>query len=349
MGLAAIPPDQRAVLQLVLQQGRSYDDLAGLLGIEAETVRRRAHAALSSLGPGGTVDPGDEARITDFLLSQASGSEAAATRDLIAGEPAARAWAQAVSDQISELAPGGLPDLPGSAAAATGTPPAPEPAPVAAREAEDEDDQDHDDDRSPYSYFPDEGGGRSRRSRASAGSSSRLGGALLLGGVGIVLAVILILVLSGGDDKKNSAGVDTTSTQASTTAATGASGATGTTAVPDPVAQIQLRAADGSKAVGLAQVFARGKQRAVIVAGQGVQPGAYALWLYNSQSDARLLGFVPARVGKDGRFVTQGALPTGAGKFKEMVITHEQVAGQNPAAPKTPGAVVLRGVLKGTS
>ena len=122
-----------------------------------------------------------------------------------------------------------------------------------------------------------------------------------------------------------------------------------TSGAPDPIAQIQLRSADGSKAAGLAQVFARGKQRAVIVAGQGVTPGAYALWLFNSQSDAKLLGFVPSRVGKDGRFVTQGALPSGASKFKEMVITREQVNGTNPQLPKAPGPIVLRGTLKGVS
>ena len=74
---------------------------------------------------------------------------------------------------------------------------------------------------------------------------------------------------------------------------------------------MNLTSASGnSRQVGLAQVFENGNRRAVIVAGQGLQPGAYALWLYNSGSDSKLLGFVPERVGKDGRFATQGELPT---------------------------------------
>ena len=42
MSLDALAPDQRAVVQLVLQQDRSYDELAGLLGISTDAVRDRA-------------------------------------------------------------------------------------------------------------------------------------------------------------------------------------------------------------------------------------------------------------------------------------------------------------------
>src|SRR5690242_12824963 len=43
VSLEALAPDQRAVVQLVLQQDRSYEDLAGLLGISTDAVRERAH------------------------------------------------------------------------------------------------------------------------------------------------------------------------------------------------------------------------------------------------------------------------------------------------------------------
>ena len=40
--LETLPPDQRAVLDLVLQRGRSYDDIARLLAIDRAAVRGRA-------------------------------------------------------------------------------------------------------------------------------------------------------------------------------------------------------------------------------------------------------------------------------------------------------------------
>lgn len=44
-----LPPDQRAVLSLVLAQGRSYGEVASALGMEEGSVRERAHAALDAL------------------------------------------------------------------------------------------------------------------------------------------------------------------------------------------------------------------------------------------------------------------------------------------------------------
>ena len=49
--LESLPADQRAVLQLVLQRGRSYDDIATLLSIDRAAVRQRALSALDALGP----------------------------------------------------------------------------------------------------------------------------------------------------------------------------------------------------------------------------------------------------------------------------------------------------------
>jgi hypothetical protein len=43
--LAAVAPDQRAVVALMLQQGRAHEDIAAVLGIPVAAVRWRAHAA----------------------------------------------------------------------------------------------------------------------------------------------------------------------------------------------------------------------------------------------------------------------------------------------------------------
>jgi Sigma-70, region 4/Anti-sigma-K factor rskA len=47
--LDRLPPDQRAVLSLVLDRGKSYTEVAELLGIPEGAVRERAHAALDAL------------------------------------------------------------------------------------------------------------------------------------------------------------------------------------------------------------------------------------------------------------------------------------------------------------
>src|SRR5436190_1506813 len=46
-----LPADQQAVLRLLLGQGRSYDQIAGQLGMAPAAVRDRAHDALIALGP----------------------------------------------------------------------------------------------------------------------------------------------------------------------------------------------------------------------------------------------------------------------------------------------------------
>lgn len=47
--LDLLPPDQRAVLSLVLNQGKSYREVADALRISEQTVRDRAHQALDTL------------------------------------------------------------------------------------------------------------------------------------------------------------------------------------------------------------------------------------------------------------------------------------------------------------
>ena len=53
-----LPPDQRAVLLLLVQQGKSHAEIADMLGISQNAVRDRARAALDALadGPGGIRD-----------------------------------------------------------------------------------------------------------------------------------------------------------------------------------------------------------------------------------------------------------------------------------------------------
>lgn len=57
-----LPPDQRAVLLLLVQQGKSHAEIADMLGISQNAVRDRARAALDALAndPGQLPDGGDK-------------------------------------------------------------------------------------------------------------------------------------------------------------------------------------------------------------------------------------------------------------------------------------------------
>ena len=85
--LDELPPDQRAVLDLVLQRGRSYDDIARLLSIDRAGVRARALAAFDGIGPDTGLAPESRALITDYLLGQLPDRVAEQTRDRLADVP----------------------------------------------------------------------------------------------------------------------------------------------------------------------------------------------------------------------------------------------------------------------
>ncbi len=355
----SLPADQRAALQLLLKQGQSYDQLASLLGIGSEAVRSRAHAALGTLGPESGLSDTDRARVADYVLGQQTGAERDETREFLAGSEEARDWATGVAGGLTPLAGDALPEIPSGAPAAPAaaepetpepaaapeaeTVPEPTPAPEPTREPEPATPVAREpagfeappayDEPAPATEAP-----ADRAAPSPGRPSSRLGGALLLGGVGIIVAVILILLINGGGGDSSNKKSSTLSTKPSTTS---------TGSQQRPIAQVNLTSASGdSKQVGLAQVFENGSRRAIIVAGQGLSPGAYALWLYNSKSDAKLLGFVPQRVGSDGRFATQGELPSNAEKWKQLIVTKEKVTSTTRKAPAEPGDTVLQGDLK---
>src|SRR6185437_1019851 len=108
-----LPGDQRAVLEMVLKRGRSYDEIARLLSLERSKVRERAQIALDAIGPHTDVAPEHQHRIADYLLGQLSDSEAAEIRDLLADSPTDRAWARVVSSELAPLTGDNpLPEIP---------------------------------------------------------------------------------------------------------------------------------------------------------------------------------------------------------------------------------------------
>jgi hypothetical protein len=345
-----LPPDQRAVLDLVLQRGRSYDDIARLLAIDRAAVRARALAAFDAIGPDTGLAPESRALITDYLLGQLPDKVAEQTRDRLAESPYERAWARVLASELSSVASKPLPEIPeGTARArsgatdaktkATSADPATGTRPKAADRPE----------RAPGRRIP----------RPTDRPSSRRGGVIfLLAGtvVVIVVVVVLIVALSGGKSKKpastGTAAAGTTTSTSSTTAGAGTgttgtatSGTTGTSTVkPKVIAQVNMNPPSGGAAKGAALIVQEGTAVGVIIAASGLKPNsnnAYAVWLSNTPADSARVGFVKQKVGTNGKLETGGALPANASHYSKLLLTLET---QN--APKTPGPVVLQGTLK---
>jgi hypothetical protein len=196
---------------------------------------------------------------------------------------------------------------------------------------------------------------------ASSGPrSSRLGGLIVIGVVVAIVVVGLVVLLSPGSSKKKIHTLASTPTAAASTPATSAtspsasaSSSTTTTSTTSTaakvVAQINLTPpAAGSKAAGIAEVLREGTTNGIAIVAQNIPPNtthppnAYAVWLYNSPTDAKILGFVNPGVPKTGKLSTAGGLPANASHYKQLIVTVE-----SSANPKAPGTVILQGTLTG--
>jgi hypothetical protein len=107
----ALSADQQAMLQLLLERGQSYTDLASLLGVDEAEVRARARAALTELA--GT-DPDRNVGLTDYLLGQADPIGRADAVRHLKDDPADLGLATEITQKIRLIAPAAeLPRLPG--------------------------------------------------------------------------------------------------------------------------------------------------------------------------------------------------------------------------------------------
>lgn len=375
MSLDSLAPDQRAVVQLVLQQDRSYDDLAALLGITPDAVRERAHRGLERLAPGGGVDAPDRAEISDYLLGQQSVSGREATRSLLQRSEDGRQWALAVAEQLADVARSPLPEVPAGAAAAEAaepdrapltsfddepetvvdepTPATADPEPAAAasptrarprprREAApvpdfgfDEAEADEDRDRGADAV----GGGGNR--------TSRLGGALLLAGIAIAVAAVIIALVSGGNDSDSGDEAEATPTPSATATGT----ATAANGDYTPIGYLNLRGTDGQAARGRFIVYAsQDRQIAFNVLASKVpatpEGTAYGVWLTGGGAN-RFLGFAPP-VGENGQLRVSGPRQRDQANFanwftkaKQIVVSRETQEGAT-----APGPVLMTGTVK---
>lgn len=362
-----LPPDQRAVLQLILKQGRGYADLSGLLKIDEAAVRARAHAGLDALvpnGAGAALTPERRGQIADYLLGQQSAADRATTVQHLEDSRAARRWAGALHDQLAPVASGELPEIPGAARNGSAPPaPAPDragmpaaaasaPAEAAAPAGADAPDASAPADASaaaPDAADADASGPpprppRERRRASGGGGASRLGGMLLLGGVAVLVAVVLIVVLTNGDD--DGGGSETPAAQTQQQRTTGGRAAQ----EPTVLQQVNLNPPGGGDApVGVAFIMIQDQRPVVAVQVQRIAPNGqgdiYAAWLRARGSGrARFLGYVPNQVGRDGAFTVSSALPRDTASYDEVLVSRESITSRT--TPSAPSQVVLQGTLR---
>jgi hypothetical protein len=317
--LDALAPDQRAVLELLLRQGRSYGDLSDLLAIPEPDVRERAHAALVRLTPEHAPPPGSVNGIADWLLGQQD--DDAARRTSAALTPEGREWAAAVAERLREVGGERVPEVPAAEAAEPPAPAAPRPRPVRAADP---------------ATVP------VAAATTGAPRSSRIGGAVLIGVLALLIGGALFFFLRGDDE---GAAQNAAAEPAATPAA----------ATPQVVSEVAMKGAGGSKAQGLMRVFRREEDGRLVFALAAEQMPAnsgrevYAVWFTKRGGGARNLGFSQTQVAKDGVFTTGGPQQGQETDFAQWLVDYDTVvvARARSANAKRPGQVVLRGTLPG--
>lgn len=317
--LEQLPPDQRAVLSLLLRQRKRYEEVAAILGLAPEAVHDRAHAALAVLAPGQArlVDPAQRERIGEYLLGQQSDQDAAATKAYLAGSTPAREWARALAVELVKLASEAMPEIPD----------APVLAPVAALAAE-----------SPGSDR--EQGG----SKPAPPSVSRRGGAILLGAIALVAVVVVAIVLSSGGGGSGNQAASRSSEQSTTSTTRSGAGNGGANQVKvEKLAEMKPPSGGGS-AKGYAAIVSKGTTHAVEIEANGIpatEGFSYVVWTIGSHGQAVPLGRVPS-VGSKGHFRVIEALPQAPSSVVGIEITRE-----TSTHPTSPGPVELKGNFVG--
>lgn len=341
-GIEDLPPDQRAVLQLILKQGRGYADLSGLLRIDETAVRHRAHSGLETLvgaGAGSALSAERRGQIADWLLGQQDDAERAVTLQHLEDSRAARRFARQLRDRLAPYAASELPELPGGPANGAAAPPpaaAPEPDASAPENRADEpaapppadDAFDWNDHRAP------------RR--------SLLGGGILIAGIAALLVVVVIVAINGiggDDDNPTTSSPTSAQTQATRTAAADSED-------PDAVRfiqQVNLRPpGGGDRPLGIAILAVRRNRPIIGVQVQDMPANGsddvYALWLQATSGNAKFLGYFPGQVGSNGATSVSATLPADTARYAQVVISSESIDARE--TPARPSSTVLAGSLK---
>jgi hypothetical protein len=326
-----LPADQRAIIELVLKRGRSYDALSDMLGMPEARVRELAREALTHLAPvtAGRVDPEWRDQVADYVLGQQTGPESAATKGHLRRSEAARAWLTSLIDSLDQLyANGSRPELP----ELDGERPR-------AREKRERN----------LAVVPDQPKEEAKPDKPEAKKPATKPARriefsrTLVGGVIVALAaVVLVLILTGviGGSDDGGGGKKTTSTSAGNPG----SDTTAANAQAKVLGELELKptALAGKDSVGVVQIVQNGQKTQVAIRAK-LPPlkadHAYQVWLYNSKTDVVSLG--ARRADAQGNFTGVADLPKDFGRFKFLDISDEPIKNDEVHSGKS----MLRGAF----
>ena len=307
-----LSPEKRAIVELVLQQGKTYPELAEMLGMPEPRVRELARDALVELAPVSVrgVEEDWRGQLADYVLGQQSGPEATATKGHLRRSEAARSWARSLLDSLEQLYPNGsVPAIPDGERGRA----ARRPAAAAAASAP----------------------GESAASPRGLSTTDPVMRRRLLAGAGVAALLLLLVVLVWpvgvltGDDSSGNASGDTASSDA----------AAATQTTPDQAQQ----AATGP--AGIAIVVDRNGKKQLLVRAAKLAPSGqnegYYVWLYNSPDDAKSLG--GQVTDQQGNYQALGPFPADYAKYKYIDVTKQAVG--NSTNITHSGESVLRGPM----
>src|SRR4051794_15989128 len=349
--LDQLAAEQRAIIELVVQRGRSYDDLAGMLSMPEQRVRQLAREALIELAPVSAkrVDDDRRGQLADYVLGQQSGAEQIATQTHLRRSEAGRAWTSSLVDSLAGLYPDQPPHIPEG----EGEPPPrrrerERPRQPARRERAPL--RERAERRPPrHRAPPGEGAPDPEPSRrplrptlspeAQTAVRRRRIVATLLAALVVAGIVIGILLISGGNDDNK-----------------GSKAAAAAAARPRIVGELLLKPVAGAADTnqGIAIIATRAGKPELIVQAKLTptkQREAYGVWLYNSRTQAVSLG---AQVtDQNGNYQGRGAIPADFRKYRFIDISLQSIpdptCARNPTclrdAQAHSGHSVLRGAL----
>jgi hypothetical protein len=295
-----LSPEQRAIVELVLRQGKTYDELADMLNMPEGRVRELARDALVELAPVSVrgVEEDWRGQLADYVLGQQSGPEATATKGHLRRSEAARSWARSLLDSLEQFYENGsVPAIPEGER---------KPRRAAAVDRE-----------------PSE-----RRPGLAPVGDPVMRRRLMFGAGALVLLLLIVGVwpfgLMTGDDDSSSSADQPSAASAGQNKQTSGNGQPAN-GQPAGIAIVVQR---GDKKQLLVQ--------AANLAPSGQSEGYY-VWLYNSPDDARSLG--GQVTDQQGNYQAIGAFPADYQKYKYIDVTRQQI-GKDPNVQHTGESVL---------
>ncbi|HEX6712450.1 MAG TPA: anti-sigma factor [Thermoleophilaceae bacterium] len=303
--------DQRAIIEIVLRQGKSYEEIGEMLDLPPARVRELARDALGELAPHTAefVDAQWRGQLADYVLGQQTGPEAQATRGHLKRSEPARIWAYSLLDALGDFyADGSRPEIPVGEAGAR------------PRGRERAKPSNGDTAASPLASP------RRVRGSLSPEAQSALMRRRIIGGLGAVVIVALLvfgaLKIFGGDDNGSKTKTTASSTGTNATATQNQQGQVVAQAVLAPIGK-------SFKGTGAALVYQSGNQALAVVRAKlppSTGKNKYVLWLYN---DSKQLSPLAADVtDKQGNFQGAAALPNGWQSYRFFDLTYQATGGK---------------------